>query len=73
LDAVNADRKKSGIDSVTEEGFEIIMDRLEKEWFALVGSSNAFLYEISELYPDQAYSQSRLCHAIGGLNMCHLR
>lgn len=27
------DRKKAQLDPVTTEGFEIIMDRLEKEWF----------------------------------------
>ncbi|CAL1713966.1 unnamed protein product [Somion occarium] len=35
LDAVNADRKKEQIDKVSYETFEIIMDRLEKEWFDL--------------------------------------
>jgi len=73
LEAVNADRKKNRIDSISEESFEIIMDRLEKEWFDLVGSSNAFLYKIPELYSDQEYPQTRLRHAIRGLNMCHLR
>jgi len=33
---VNADRKKEQLDRVTCEAFEIIMDRLEKEWFDLV-------------------------------------
>ncbi|KAF4611305.1 hypothetical protein D9613_007262 [Agrocybe pediades] len=33
LDLVNVDRKKAQMDAVTPEGFEIIMDRLEKEWF----------------------------------------
>lgn len=36
LDAVNADRKKEQLDKVSYETFEIIMDRLEKEWFDLV-------------------------------------
>ncbi|KAF8638766.1 hypothetical protein AX17_001982 [Amanita inopinata Kibby_2008] len=35
LDSVNADRKKEQIDTVSYETFEIIMDRLEKEWFDL--------------------------------------
>ncbi|KAF8880213.1 hypothetical protein CPB84DRAFT_1792691 [Gymnopilus junonius] len=35
LDAVNIDRKKGQTDAVTTEAFEIIMDRLEKEWFDL--------------------------------------
>jgi hypothetical protein len=39
LDSVNQDRKKEQLDSVTYEAFEIIMDRLEKEWFNLVRHS----------------------------------
>ncbi|TFK48530.1 hypothetical protein OE88DRAFT_1634784 [Heliocybe sulcata] len=35
LDAVNADRKKDQLDKVSYEVFEVIMDRLEKEWFDL--------------------------------------
>ena len=38
LEMVNTDRKKEQIDKVTCEAFEIIMDRLEKEWFDLVSS-----------------------------------
>ncbi|KZT68710.1 hypothetical protein DAEQUDRAFT_692123 [Daedalea quercina L-15889] len=35
LDAVNTERKKDGHGAVSYELFEIIMDRLEKEWFDL--------------------------------------
>ncbi|PPQ79825.1 LOW QUALITY PROTEIN: hypothetical protein CVT25_002979 [Psilocybe cyanescens] len=35
LDIVNAERRKGGNDPVSPESFEIIMDRLEKEWFDL--------------------------------------
>ncbi|KAK0450017.1 PHD-zinc-finger like domain-containing protein [Armillaria borealis] len=35
LIAVNADRKKMQVDTVSYETFEIIMDRLEKEWYNL--------------------------------------
>ncbi|TFY65289.1 hypothetical protein EVJ58_g2074 [Rhodofomes roseus] len=35
LDAVNAERKKEGHGAVSYELLEIIMDRLEKEWFDL--------------------------------------
>ncbi|KJA22748.1 hypothetical protein HYPSUDRAFT_185810 [Hypholoma sublateritium FD-334 SS-4] len=35
LDVVNNNRTKGGNDRVTCESFEIIMDRLEKEWFDL--------------------------------------
>jgi hypothetical protein len=35
LDNVNAERKKEQGDRVSCETFEIIMDRLEKDWFDL--------------------------------------
>ncbi|KZP17582.1 hypothetical protein FIBSPDRAFT_1046754 [Athelia psychrophila] len=35
LDAVNQERKKEQLNGVTYETFEIVMDRLEKEWFDL--------------------------------------
>lgn len=38
LDAVNAERRKEQLDQVSYETFEIIMDRLEKEWFELVST-----------------------------------
>lgn len=36
LDALNADRKKDQLDLISYELFEIIIDRLEKEWFDLM-------------------------------------
>lgn len=36
LDAVNQERKAQQLDKISYETFEIIMDRLEKEWFDLV-------------------------------------
>ena len=36
LDAVNLERKHDQLDKVSYETFEIVMDRLEKEWFDLV-------------------------------------
>lgn len=36
LDAINIERKKDQINLITYETFEIIMDRLEKEYFDLV-------------------------------------
>ncbi|KAF5362396.1 hypothetical protein D9756_002180 [Leucocoprinus leucothites] len=35
LDAINAERRKEQLDKVSCELFEIVMDRLEKEWFDL--------------------------------------
>ena len=41
LDGVNAERKKEQGDRVSCETFEIIMDRLEKDWFDLVRPCHA--------------------------------
>ena len=38
LDAINIERKKEQLNPITYETFEIIMDRLEKEYFDLVRS-----------------------------------
>ncbi|BGP15944.1 hypothetical protein JCM10213_003625 [Rhodosporidiobolus nylandii] len=35
LDAVNLDRKKDGLAAISYEVFEIVMDKIEKEWFDL--------------------------------------
>ena len=40
LDTVNTERRKEQIGFVAYEHFEIIMDRLEKEWFDLVSTPN---------------------------------
>jgi hypothetical protein len=44
LDAVNLERKKEQLNQVTYETFEIIMDRLEKEWFDLVCAFQVLFY-----------------------------
>ncbi|SPO31613.1 related to Peregrin (Bromodomain and PHD finger-containing protein 1) [Ustilago trichophora] len=36
LDALNYDRRKDGLDTISYETFEIILDQLEKEWFDLM-------------------------------------
>ncbi|SAM86156.1 related to Peregrin (Bromodomain and PHD finger-containing protein 1) [Ustilago bromivora] len=36
LDALNYDRRKEGLDTISYEIFEIIFDQLEKEWFGLM-------------------------------------
>lgn len=45
LNAVNEDRKKNQLDKIDQELFEIMMDRLEKEWFDLVRGSTMFSWE----------------------------
>lgn len=50
LDAVNQERRKEQLNGVTYETFEIVMDRLEKEWFDLVRASNPPLpFHMSQL------------------------
>lgn len=41
VDAVNAERQKEQMGKVSYETFEVIMDRLEKEWFGLVRLSHS--------------------------------
>lgn len=36
LEALNQERRKDGLDSISYETFEIILDQLEKEWFDLM-------------------------------------
>lgn len=36
LEALNTSRRNVGLDNISYEVFEIIIDRLEKEWFDLV-------------------------------------
>ncbi|CBQ71306.1 related to Peregrin (Bromodomain and PHD finger-containing protein 1) [Sporisorium reilianum SRZ2] len=36
LDALNHERRKDGLDTISYEVFEIILDQLEKEWFDLM-------------------------------------
>ena len=43
LDAINNERRVEQLNKVTYETFEIIMDRLEKEWFDLVCHVFSFL------------------------------
>ena len=38
LDSINSERRSANLDKVSYETFEIVMDRLEKEWFDLVSS-----------------------------------
>lgn len=42
LDLINEDRKRAQVGSVSSEIFEIMMDRLEKEWFELVCCKGSF-------------------------------
>ena len=43
LESVNSERKREQLDKITYEVFEIIMDRLEKEWFSLVRMPDLYI------------------------------
>lgn len=76
LDAVNIERKKDQINLVTHETFEIIMDRLEKEYFDLVRLCLSYSRHIVTSLspnPDQEHPQVRLRHAFRGFNVCYMR
>lgn len=45
LNAVNEDRRKNQLDKIDQELFEIMMDRLEKEWFDLVRPLPCFCWK----------------------------
>ena len=67
LDNMNAERKKEQADRVSYEAFEIIMDRLEKDWFDLVRPHRTNPQYLYLNYADrQKTSQSQIWQ-------CHLR
>lgn len=39
LDMVNSERKRENHSAISYEVFEIVMDKIEKEWFDLVSST----------------------------------
>jgi hypothetical protein len=67
LDSVNAERKKEQGDRVSCETFEIIMDRLEKDWFDLVRSCLCIL-QFSYL---NCTDRQRICRS--QIWLCHPR
>ena len=71
LDAVNAERKKEQLDRATYELFEIIIDRLEKEWFDLVRTQSFNPYRCSFI-PDQEHPETRPCDAFRRFHLRHM-
>jgi len=49
LDALNAERKKEQLNKISYEAFEIVMDRLEKEWFDLVCNDPSYICALTFL------------------------
>lgn len=62
IDSVNAERRKDGIDKVSYEIFEVVMDRLEKEWFDLVRAQSVQpLPLLTQTRPRTYRNQISLC------------
>lgn len=56
---MNADRRKDHVDKVSYEVFEIVMDRLEKEWFDLVRlGCSGFASSMLISFVDQEHSEA---------------
>ncbi|PKI83844.1 Nto1p [Malassezia vespertilionis] len=68
LAEMNETRKKEQLDAVSFESFEIIMDRLEKEWFALVKRIPS-RFSIGEAQEENTFPEESLC-AICDDNEC---
>ena len=67
LDQVNSERAKSGHGEVSYEAFEVIMDKLEKDWFDLVSTAEAricladfLLAELQDTKEGGSYRRRRL-------------
>lgn len=65
---MNAERKKDQLDIVSYEAFEIIFDRLEKEWFALVKRIPS-RFSIGAATDEDEFPEDSCC-AICGDNEC---
>lgn len=73
LDAINAERRKEQLDQVPYETFEIIMDRLEKEWFELVSTKESIgPYLVSHILSDEAGAETRQRAPLRGFHLCHM-
>jgi hypothetical protein len=72
---MNTERKKEQLNKVSYETFEIVMDRMEKEWFDLVCHITLDMYvymALKRLFSDQKHTQARLRYALGRFDMCNL-
>jgi hypothetical protein len=65
---VNAERKKEQMGPVSYELFEVIIDKLEKEWFNLVSCLKPM-----KLTTDQAHPATTEPHASRGLQVRDMR
>jgi hypothetical protein len=59
LDALNAERKKEQLNKISYEAFEIVMDRLEKEWFDLVRDDASSISALTVLATDEEHPETR--------------
>jgi hypothetical protein len=75
LDTVNAERKKEQMSAVSHEIFEVIVDKIEKEWFELVGirATRASTVLTSHVKTGQETTKTRHSRPQRRLHMCHMR
>lgn len=57
LDGLNAERKAEGVAPISYETFEILFDKLEKEWFDLVGG---LYFNVTPIRPRSMYYEAEL-------------
>ena len=70
---MNAERKKEQLDRATYELFEIIIDRLEKEWFDLVRRIILdTARSVANISSVQEHTQDRHGVALGGVELRHM-
>ena len=73
LDAINAERKKEQSGPISYEVFEIIVDKLEKEWFELVSSLILTRRPADDRSIDQEDPETRIASSCRGFPMCDMR
>lgn len=75
VDALNQERRKHQYERVSYELFEVIMDKLEKEWFELVSRRSGDRPRVNQtdaFSTAKAHTGNRR-HASGGFSLLYLR
>lgn len=72
LDAINNERRSDQLNKVTYETFEIIMDKLEKEWFDLVRLLACLPFPWLTSLLDEEYPEARHGATLRRLYMCYM-
>lgn len=71
LDNINAERQKEQAGPISYEIFEIIMDKLEKEWFNLVRVSSRYV-GLDSFGVDQTYTPACITLTGRRLKVCDM-